>query len=195
MHANLEHYLRTYGYLGIIVWAFLGAEECVIISGALAGEGFFTLPGVILASAIGGALGDQVYFYPAYKYGELILKKSDRLRRAYPKAKRLVQKYGAAVVLASRFLAGLRITVSVVCGIFRIPPVKYSVLNFISALLWASLYGTLAYYSWRALGGRITSLPSRWLWAAGLLLVGLSIGWRTQFWRKRTPIQDEQLKK
>ncbi|MBI3951146.1 MAG: VTT domain-containing protein [Acidobacteria bacterium] len=97
-----------------------------------------------------------------------------------------MQTYGAAVVLASRFLAGLRITIPVVCGVLRMPPVKYSLLNFISALLWASLYSILAYHFWRTLGGRILGLPSGWLCALGILLVGLYICLRMQARRKQT---------
>lgn len=193
MHPNLEQYIRVYGYLGIVVWAFLGGEECVIIASLLASKGFFSLPGVILASAIGGALGDQVYFYLAYKYGKSILRGSARAGRAYARAKELVEKYGVAVVLPSRFLVGLRITVSVVCGLFRIPPLTYSVLNCISALVWASLYGTLAYYSGRAARGRISTMSGGWLWVIGLLLIGGYACWRTRFWRQRAPIHDEHL--
>src|SRR5437764_14075852 len=112
------HYVSQYGYLGIILWTFLGAEEGVIVSGILASRGYFSLPLVILSCAIGGSIGDQIYFYAAWKYGPRILEKFERVRRHYPRAELLMKKYGASVVLASRFLAGLRIDVSVACGFF-----------------------------------------------------------------------------
>src|SRR5207244_8417743 len=127
--------------------------ECVILSGILASQGYFSLPGVILACALGGSLGDQIYFYLAWKYGPKILEKFERIRRHYPYAHMLMTRYGALVVLASRFLAGIRIAVSVACGMFKMPRLKYSLLNFASALLWSSLFASLAFRLGRALEG------------------------------------------
>jgi len=146
-------FITHFGYLGIIVWTFLGAEEGVIFSGILASQGFFSLPLVILASAIGGSLGDQLYFYLAWTFGSRLLQRFDKLRQAYPKARRITLKYGDSIVLASRFLAGLRIAVSVACGLFKMNRLKYSVLNFISALMWATLFASLSYSLGRSMHG------------------------------------------
>jgi membrane protein DedA with SNARE-associated domain len=56
-----------------------------------------------------------------------------------------------AVACASRFLVGLRITVATACGIFRMPPIRYSMLNLAGALVWASLFATAGYTWGRAL--------------------------------------------
>src|ERR1041385_7701624 len=132
----MEYYIRTYGYLGIIIWTIIGGEEGVIVSGILASQGYLELPGVILASALGGSLGDQIYFYASRRYGRRLLEKSERAKATYPRAVRLIEKYGAAVVLASRFMAGLRITIPIVCGALRMPALKYSTLSLLSGLLW-----------------------------------------------------------
>lgn len=169
---SMEDYVRTYGYLGILLWSFWGGEECVIVSGLLASKGYLRLPGVILAAALGGALGDQIYFYLGGKTVPRLLRRSQRLRRAYPRAERLVQKHGAAIVLVSRFLAGLRITIPIACATFQMSAVKYSLLNLLSAFLWATLFGMVAYYSGRALQ-YVFSSPRAWLSALALLTGGL----------------------
>lgn len=165
----MEYYVRTYGYLGVILWTILGGEEGVIAAAILAHRGYLNIVGVILASAVGGALGDQVYFYLARRYGERILKRSNRMAKALPKAERLVRQYGAAVALVSRFLLGLRITVAVVCGTFQMRALTFSLLNFLSALIWASVYSLSAYYLGRVLRDRVQSRSPVFLWGMAVL--------------------------
>ncbi|MBI1748506.1 MAG: DedA family protein [Acidobacteria bacterium] len=178
----MEYYIRTYGYLGIVIWTFLGGEEGVIVAGILAREGYLNITGVIVASALGGALGDQIYFYLARGHGARLLKKSDRMAKAYPRAERLVQQYGALVVLLSRFMIGLRITIPVVCGTFRMRAVTYSSLNLLSAALWASLFGMMAFFFGRAVWDRVRSLPR--FGVLGLVLI-LTISTLTLFFNRR----------
>lgn len=168
----MDYYIRTYGYLGVVAWTAIGGEEGVLVSAFLAAAGYFSLPGVILASALGGSLGDQIYFYLARQHGERILNRSERIRRVFPRAQKLLERYGAAVVLASRFMAGLRIAISTVCGLFKMSPIKYSVLNLVSALLWSSFYGLLAYHLGPALRSRMPSVRSPQFWAAVLAIGG-----------------------
>ena len=149
----------------------MGAEEGVIISGFLAADGFFSLPGIIVASAIGGSLGDQIYFYLALRYGERILNRFERIRKSYPLAQRLLSQYGSGLVLASRFLAGIRIAVSVLCGILKMRPLTYSSLNLLSALLWATVYGFLSYRFGRALLDWLPQKGHAFLWVSLLVLL------------------------
>jgi membrane protein DedA with SNARE-associated domain len=140
-------YVREYGYPIIVLWCFVGAEEGVLAGGLAASHGLLNPLGVVVASAFGGALGDQVYFYLARAYGRRLLDRSSKLRRFYPRAEGLVARYGWVVACLSRFLVGLRITVATACGIFRMPPIRYSVSNLAGALVWATLF-TSAGYTW-----------------------------------------------
>ncbi|HET6268055.1 MAG TPA: DedA family protein [Acidobacteriota bacterium] len=187
----MEHFLRTYGYLGIILSTFFGAEEGVIISGFLAADGFFPLPGIIIASAVGGSLGDQIYFYLALRYGERILNRFERIRKSYPLAQRLLSQYGSGLVLASRFLAGIRIAVSVLCGILRMPPLTYSSLNFLSAILWASFYGLLSYRFGRALLEWLPQKQHAFLWVSLVVLLIVVIVMRFISRKAGEPFQKE----
>ena len=171
----MENWIRAYGYIGVVLWTCIGGEEGVLLAGFLAGEGYLSLGGVILASAIGGSLGDQIYYYLALIYGERLVRRFSRLQKAYPKAERLLQRYGPLVALMSRFMTGLRIAVSTACGIFRMKPMLYTPLNLAGGFLWASLYATLAFYFGRAVSSRIRAL-SGWLpWVGVGLLAALAL--------------------
>ncbi|MCS6816328.1 MAG: DedA family protein [Blastocatellia bacterium] len=170
MDPRVESYIRAYGYWGIFLWAVLGGEEGLVVAVWLAKKGLLNLPGVIAAAALGGAVGDQIYFYLGRRYGWRRLQRSARGRRAIERAQVLLARYGLGVVVVSRFLAGLRITIPLVCGMLGMSPLIYSVLNFLSALLWASFYGIMLNFVWSVIAS------SEWrVWVAVVVLAALTL--------------------
>jgi len=137
--------LPQYGYLAVLVAAFWEGEAVLIAAGTLCGAGYLDWRLTILAAAIGGAAGDQVYFYAAHQRAAHLVQKSKRLRKWYPRVSKFVLKHGTIAVLLSRFAAGLRITIPLVCATAAMPPRKYSSLNFVSALCWASVWVAISY--------------------------------------------------
>ncbi len=137
--------LPRYGYVAVLLAAFWEGEATLIAAGALCGAGYLDWRLTILAAAIGGAAGDQIYFYAAHERAARLIQKSRRLRRWYPRVRQFVLKHGTAAVLLSRFAAGLRITIPLVCATAGMSPRKYTALNLISAFAWASLWVAISY--------------------------------------------------
>ena len=137
--------LPKYGYLAILVAAFWEGEVVLIAAGTLCGTGYLDWRLVILAAAIGGSAGDQIYFYAAHERAARAIKKSKRLSKWYPKISRFVLRHGTLAVLLSRFAAGLRITIPLVCATAGMPAKKYSVLNLISGFAWASFWVAISF--------------------------------------------------
>ena len=98
--------LPKYGYFAILLAAFWEGEAVLIAAGTLCGAGYLDWRLTILAAAIGGAAGDQVYFYAAHERAARLIQKSSRLRRWYPK--------GAAFRTQARH--SRRVVVTVRCG-------------------------------------------------------------------------------
>lgn len=139
--------LPKYGYLGILVAAFWEGEIVLIAAGALCGKGYLDWRLTILAAAIGGSAGDQIYFYAAHERAARLIKKSKRLSRWYPKISKFVLRHSTMAVLLSRFAAGLRITIPLVCATAGMLPRKYSTLNLISGFAWASFWVAVSYHA------------------------------------------------
>ena len=137
--------LPKYGYLAVLVAAFWEGEAVLIAAGTLCGAGFLDWRLTILFAAIGGAAGDQIYFYAAHERAARLVQKSKRLRKWYPHVRKFVLRHGTVAVLLSRFAAGLRITIPLVCATAKMSPKKYSSLNFLSALCWASVWVAVSY--------------------------------------------------
>ena len=133
-------FLSRYGYFAILFAAFWEGEAVLITAGLLCGSGYLDWRLTIIAAAIGGSAGDQIYFYAAHERAARIIQKSKRLKQWYPKIQKFVLRHATIAVLLSRFAAGLRITIPIICASAGMPARKYSTLNLISGFLWASFW-------------------------------------------------------
>ena len=138
-------FLSQWGYFAILFAAFWEGEAVLITAGTLCGAGLLDWRLTILAAAIGGSAGDQIYFYAAHERAARAIKKSKRLSKWYPKVSQFVLGHGTIAVLLSRFAAGLRITIPLVCATAGMPAKKYSILNLVSGFAWASFWVAVTY--------------------------------------------------
>ena len=138
-------FLSRWGYFAILFAAFWEGEAVLITAGTLCGAGLLDWRLTILAAAIGGSAGDQIYFYAAHERAARAIKKSRRLSKWYPKVSKLVLRHSTVAVLLSRFAAGLRITIPLVCATAGMPAKKYTTLNLISGFAWASFWVAVTY--------------------------------------------------
>jgi membrane protein DedA with SNARE-associated domain len=93
----------------------------------------------IIVAALGGFVGDQIYFYLGRFNRKWILKEFNQHRRKFAKAKMLLKKYGIGVVFIQRFIYGMRTIIPMTIGLLNYDPKKFAIVNLISAFIWASL--------------------------------------------------------
>ena len=88
------------------------------------------------AGAIGGATGDQLWFYVLR--GRIHwLDRFPRLGKYRDSVVARVHANEALMILMSRFLPGLRTAIPVACAYANVRPLKFSALNLVSAFGWA----------------------------------------------------------
>jgi membrane protein DedA with SNARE-associated domain len=141
----MESLIATYGYLGIFLGTILEGETTVVVAGVLCHYGFLDLISVIFVALMGSLVGDQVFYYLARWKGYDWACRSHQFRKSYPNASQLLSRHAIWILLASRFLYGLRMVISATCGVMRIPAWRYSLLNLVSALFWTPLMAYLGY--------------------------------------------------
>jgi undecaprenyl-diphosphatase len=124
-------------YLSIYVAAIIEGEAYYIVQCSLAANGtLYWLP-VMVAGALGGATGDQFWFY--LLRGRIHwLDRYPRLARYRDRVMIHVHQHETGLVLVSRFLPGLRTAIPVACAYAGVRPLKFTSLNLISAFAWAS---------------------------------------------------------
>jgi membrane protein DedA with SNARE-associated domain len=176
----LERLLSSkFTYLLILGAAFWEGEVVLWTAGWLCGAGYLDWRFTILAAAIGGSAGDQIYFYAAHERAARAINKSKRLRKWYPKISKFVLKHSTLAVLFSRFAAGLRISIPLVCATAGMPARKYSTLNLLSGFAWASFWVAITYQV-----GAAHSLRPLVIILSTLLLMGI-LGGGYFYLRKR----------
>jgi len=147
----------TYGAVGGVaaidaVLPVMPSEAMVVSAGVLAASGRLSIPLVIAAGAAGALLGDN----GAYSVGRALrrtvgsrLERSGRAMRRRDWAERKLERGGAWVLLASRFVPGGRTAATVTAGLLPMRWPRFLLFSGVAALAWASGTGLLGY-----LGGR-----------------------------------------
>jgi membrane protein DedA with SNARE-associated domain len=166
---NLIDFLREHeAWAAPVVFVLCFAESLAFISllipawaalvgiGALISVGGLGFWPVLIAGAIGAALGDWLSYWVG-------LKLEDRVYHMWPLSQHpdlipigesFVRKWGALAIFIGRFSGPLRATVPIVAGVFAMPYGRFQVANFTSAFVWAGVLLTL---------GDITSTAIQWL--------------------------------
>lgn len=129
--------LRQYGYIVVLIWTFLEGETIVIIAGWLS-ESLGLRHWLIALCAFGGSfLSDQLMFSLGKYKGADILRYFPKIASKMDKATRLFKKYDTALILGFRFVYGVRNITPIMLGISGVSHLKFLVLNFIGAGIWA----------------------------------------------------------
>jgi undecaprenyl-diphosphatase len=124
-------------YLAVYAFAIVEGEIYYSAACAQAVAGRLSWPLVITMGALGGASGDQLWFY--LLRGRIDwLDRFPRLRRFRDMVSAQVHANETGLVLVSRFLPGLRTAIPIACTCAGMNQVKFSTLNLVSAFMWAS---------------------------------------------------------
>jgi membrane protein DedA with SNARE-associated domain len=143
------HLTETQGalaYLLIVVFAMLEGEIVFTTAAILVSRGQLDAVGVAVAGAAGAALGDQFYFYLLRGRLNRLIDRFPAIARRGARLARRVRRNETLTVLALRFSPGLRIALAAACAYAGVPPLKFSLLNGFTCVVWAS--AILALVAW-----------------------------------------------
>jgi len=136
---DLSELIETYGYWVVLAGTLLEGETVLLLAGYAAYSGLLELHWVITVAVFGSFMGDQLWFYLGRTRGASLLAKFPRYAAPAGRAQKLLDKYNTPIILSLRFLYGLRIVLPFVIGMTcRISTLRFQVLNFIGAILWAT---------------------------------------------------------
>lgn len=135
---DISTLIHQYGYLAVAVGSFFEGEAILLAGSVAAYHGHLALPAVLLLAALFSFLGDQPYFFAGRRFGPAMLARRPTLGPRKEKIDRMLEKHHVLLVLSLRFLYGLRIAGLVALGMSRMSTVRFLLLDFIGALIWAS---------------------------------------------------------
>ena len=170
-----EVLLEKFGYLAVFVGTFLEGEGILVAAGFFAQRGYLDVILVTIVAFLGAFFGHLFWFWLGRAHGVRLLDRFPKLRKHFGKGIRLFERYGAAAIIISQWLYGIRITAAVIVGFSKISVAKFLFYEGISCLLWAVVITAAGYYFGSAIEavlGRVEHIEKYGL----LLIVVIGIG-------------------
>jgi membrane protein DedA with SNARE-associated domain len=185
---NLQYLVEHYGYLAVFVGTFLEGETVLVMAGFAAHRGYLELPWVMLIAFVGSFLGDQMYFFLGRRHGRAILARFPRMQPSAEKVHALLERYHAPLIVALRFLYGIRTVGPMAIGMSKVPAARFLFFNALGGLIWAPLIAGGGYLFGNALE-LVLEDARRYEEAAlwGLLALGALLGLFHWLHGKRKP--------
>jgi membrane protein DedA with SNARE-associated domain len=171
-------------YLGVFVATVVEGEVVFVAAAVLVQMGRLDSLGVYTAAALGGSVGDQLYFYALRGRLRRFL---DRFPKWAERRDRIIDKVrqnASGMILACRFLPGLRVAIPAACACAGVAPLRFSSLSLVSSLAWAA--AVMAAITW--LGPTSFAQLGVKAWWTPVVPAGLVILF--SWWLGRTPKRD-----
>jgi membrane protein DedA with SNARE-associated domain len=125
-------------YAGVFVATVVEGEVVFVGATVLVHQGRLEAAGVYAAAALGGSIGDQLYFYALRGRLHGWLDRFPVWARRRDRIVARVRSHASAMILACRFLPGLRVAIPAACAYAGIGALRFSVLSLVSSLFWAA---------------------------------------------------------
>jgi membrane protein DedA with SNARE-associated domain len=188
--------LENYGYLavaGFVMVENLGVplpgETILVAASVYAGTGRLSIVGVgvvaVLAAVAGNCIGYAIGFFGGHalvlRYGKYVFLTPERL----DKTERFFARRGGLVVVAGRFIEGLRQAAGIIAGTAEMPFKRFMIFNVLGAILWVAVWAPIGYLAGDHIGTIYTTATrySLYLLIALLLLLAGWIAWMV--WRRK----------
>ena len=174
---NLGAVIHSYGGPVLFVWAWLQGEAAVIVGGSLAAQGYWPWWTVWLLACVPATLGHQIYFALGRRFGDpLLALLPARVQPAIARARALVHRNDARVMLLMRFAYGIRLPLPILCGAVGIAPARFLRYNVATALAWALLFTWIGYVYGAAAGAALGQVAHYETWfLMGSIALGLAV--------------------
>jgi membrane protein DedA with SNARE-associated domain len=172
----------------------LPAWAALVLIGGLIGPGGLNFWHILVAGAIGAALGDWLSYWIGLKLGPPVAQiwPLSRHPDLIPRGERFVKDWGVLAIFIGRFFGPLRASVPLVAGIFVMPFWRFQFANFTSAFLWAGvllLFGDVAAKLLHAIREMMIASGIGWgtvlIWTLAILLLILGIAALVKYWFSR----------
>lgn len=154
MDIDLAQLVTDYGayvYPLIFVFTFLEGETLIIFAGVLAHQGYLNWTLVFLLAWFGSFSGDQLYYWIGRRWGQDLLIRFPRWRPSAEGALDLLRRYDTLFIMSFRFIYGVRNLSSFAIGMSGVAPLRFLLLNFIAAGIWALSFAGFGYVFGEAL--------------------------------------------
>ncbi len=143
--------IHQYGYLGlffVFLTEMLGApfpaETTLTLAGLEWGRGVLSFTPLWIAAVCGNVVGASIAYGIGYYLGYPVVLRYGRFvgltAKRFEVAEGKFEKYGQVVVFFGKFVSGIRVLTPFIAGINRMNLARFSLINAMSAMLWAAVF-------------------------------------------------------
>ncbi|MBN3813785.1 DedA family protein, partial [Paraburkholderia sp. Ac-20347] len=162
-----------------LIGTFFPGSTAMFIAGAFAGTGALNLGWLFACAIFGAVAGDALSFWIGRRYCDSIVKvwPFSRHPAILEKAEAYFTRHGTRSVILARFVGPLRAVVPIVAGMAGMTPMRFFMMNVISALVWAPAHilpGVVFGASLQLAG----AVSFRLVVALAMIALGLWLVWR-----------------
>ncbi|MGB8817868.1 MAG: DedA family protein [Rhizobiaceae bacterium] len=143
---SLASLLARFGYPILFAGTLLEGETVLVLAGFAARRGILDLWLVIIIAAIGGFLGDQLFFWLGRRHKAWLFQKLPKVEKRIAKASGFINRHGHVGVILIRYVYGFRVAGAVAFGVSDFPVRTFVALNFAGAFVWSVLFATIGYF-------------------------------------------------
>ena len=183
---SLETWTGPAAYAAVFLATVIEGEVVFVGASVLVHLGRLDPLGVFASAALGGSVGDQFYFYALRGRLSGWLDRFPTWARRRDRIIARVRSHASAMILACRFLPGLRVAIPAACAYADVEPLRFTGLSLISSLAWAgAVMGLIAYFgpaSFHELGIKAWWTP----------LVPASLVLAFTYWLSRVPVLEHE---
>lgn len=137
--------LATYGYIVLFLYSLGGGFVAIVAGGVLAYAGKMDLAAVIAIAMVANFIGDTLLFYMARYHKSDVTDYLRRHRRKLALSHVLMKKHGSWIIVLQKFVYGIKTLIPLAIGLTKYDFLRFSVLNFIAAIIWALCFGIGSY--------------------------------------------------
>ncbi len=119
----------------------------IIAAGMLSYAGEMNLSIVIVIAAAANFIGDTLLFYLGRYSKKEIMPYWKKQSRSLALAQILFKKHGAKIIFFKKYVYGLKTLVPIAIGLSKFSFNKFSVINLLSAIVWAMSLGLLSFFA------------------------------------------------
>ena len=176
---HIEPFIRHYGYLALFVTIFVEGcgipspgQTVLIASAVMAFHGDLSIERVVSVSFAATFSGNCAGYYMGRSVGKRwfarLLPREEKLAKIEVK----INRWGVLLLVAGRYIEGLKQTLSLISGVLRMAPGRFVLANFFASLFWAIPLALIPYWI-NQHSGQFLKFSREYRLEAYLLMVGL----------------------
>lgn len=155
---SMKPLLEQYGYFALVISIFLEGigipmpgQSLMIAASILSSEQVMNLTLVMSVSWLSCFFGNTCGYLIGYYFEGWLDKKGYISGPKMTKLQTVIQKYGPACLVVSRFIEGMKQFMPLACGIAKMPRKEFLLGNALAATIWVMVFSLLAHFAFEHL--------------------------------------------